>query len=134
MIPSRFAVGLYVFGALSALVAVALAALASHGLSGLAPTGEQAVVWFKLATSFQLDHALGVVLVTVIAEHVPASKARTILRIAAVLLAVAFLFPLALYSLSFHGPGFFAPYGGFAAMAGWALFAVGAVFSLKAKP
>ncbi len=57
-----------------------------------------------------------------------------IMRAGAVLMAAgAFLFPTALYSLSFAGPVFWAPYGGIAAMAGWGAFAVGAVLTLKAK-
>ncbi len=132
--PSRFAVGLYAFGALAALVSVALAAFTSHGLLEVAPTGDQAVVWFKIATSFQMDHALGLVLAGALSEQFAAGRPRTVMRAAAVLLgAGALLFPGALYSLSFGGPSFFAPYGGFAAMAGWALFAVAAILALRAK-
>ena len=134
MTPSRFAVGLYVFGALSALVSVALAALTSHGLANLAPAGELAVEWFKIATSFQMNHAIGLIVVTAISEHLAAGRPRAIMRAAAVLLAAgSFLFPVALYSLSFAGPSYFAPYGGIAAMGGWALFAVAAVLALKAR-
>jgi len=134
MIPSRFAVGAYVFAGLSALVSVMLAALTSHGLAGLAPTGDQAVVWFKIATEFQMNHALGVVLVAAIADQIVPGRARAVMQTAAVLLGPgALLFPVALYSLSFLGPSFFAPYGGFAAMGGWALFAVGAVMAYVAR-
>jgi len=45
------------------------------------------------------------------------------------LAAGAILFPGSLYSVSFGGPVFFAPYGGTAAMIGWALFGVGAVLT-----
>ena len=135
MTQSRFAVGLYVFGAFSALISVALAALTSHGLEGLAPAGDQAVEWFKIATGFQMNHALGLILVTAIAEHFSAGRPRDLMRAAAVLLSVgALLFPAALYSLSFGGPVFFAPFGGIAAMAGWALFAVAALLTLKTTP
>ena len=135
MKPSRFAVGLYVFGGVSALVSVALAALTSHGLAGLAPTAEQAVEWFKIATAFQMNHALGLILVTAISERLEPGRPRMIMRAGAVLLAAgALLFPAGLYSLSFMGPSITAPFGGVAAMAGWALFAVGAVMALVAKP
>lgn len=135
MTPSRFAVGLYAFGALSALISVALAALTSHGLASLAPAGDQAVEWFKIATTFQMDHALGLILVTAISEQLAVGRPRVLMRAAAVLLSAgSLLFPMALYSLSFAGPVFFAPYGGIAAMAGWALFAVAAVLALKSKP
>jgi uncharacterized membrane protein YgdD (TMEM256/DUF423 family) len=131
---TRFAAGSYVFAGLSALVSVALAALTSHGLANLAPAGDQAVEWFKIATSFQMNHAIGMIAVTAISDKLVARRPRILMRAAVVLLAAgSFLFPAALYSLSFAGPVFFAPYGGFAAMAGWALFAVAAVMALKSK-
>ncbi len=130
MKPSGFAVSLYMFAGLSGLITVALAALTSHGLAGLAPTAEQAVEWFKIATEFQMNHTLGVILVTAISERLVLGRARSVMRASAVLLAVgAVLFPGALYSLSFLGPSFFAPWGGIAAMAGWAGFAVSAVMA-----
>ena len=135
MTPNRFAVGMYIFGALSALLSVALAALTSHGLANLAPTGDAAVEWFKIATDFQMNHALGLILVTAISEKLDAGRPRMLMRAAAVLLgAGAFLFPVSLYTLSFGGPVFFAPFGGIAAMAGWALFAAAAGLALKQKP
>jgi len=131
---SRFAVGSYVFGALSALVSVAAAAFTSHGLVTTAPAAELAVEWFKIATNFQITHAIGVIVVAAIADQLQAGRAQMLMRAAAVLLAAgSFLFPVALYSLSFAGPSFFAPYGGFAAMAGWLLFAVAAVLALKSR-
>jgi uncharacterized membrane protein YgdD (TMEM256/DUF423 family) len=130
---SRFAVGMYVFAALSGLIAVSLMAFTSHGLLEAAPTGEQAVTWFKIATSWQMDHTLALILVTAIADQL-GGRAQQLMRIAAVLMAAgALLFPTALYSLSFHGPSFFAPWGGFAAMAGWVLFGVGALLALKQR-
>lgn len=129
---SRFAAASYIAGAVLALVSVAAAALTSHGLVKIAPTGAQAVEWFKIATGFQITHALGMILVTVIAEQLTPGRARTVMRAGAVLLGVgALLFPGALYSLSFTGPSFFAPWGGFAAMAGWIAFAVGAAIAVK---
>lgn len=135
MTPSRFAMGMYVFAAVLGLLGVALAALTSHGLNALAPAGDQAVEWFKIATSFQINHTLGLILVTTIADQLAAGRARRIMQAGAVLLgAGAFLFPTALYSLSFAGPSVWAPYGGFAAMAGWIAFGVGAVMAFKSKP
>ena len=134
MRPSLFATVLYVFGAVSGLISVALAALTAHGLDRLAPTGVQAVEWFKIATTFQMDHALGLILVTAISDHLAMGRARNLMRASACFLAVgALLFPAALYSLSFEGPVFFAPYGGIAAMAGWGLFAVSAVIAYRNK-
>lgn len=123
---SRFAAGMFAFAGLSGLLAVALAALAAHALAGVAPTGEQAVTWFREATAFQMAHTLALVLITLVAERVPAGTGQRVLRIAAGFMAGGvILFPSALYSASFNGPVAFAPFGGVAAMAGWALFGVG---------
>ncbi len=124
---SRFAAGMFAFAGLSGLLAVALAALAAHALAGIAPTGEQAVIWFKEATAFQMTHTLALILVTIVAERAETGLAQRILRIAAVFMAAAVLmFPGSLYSASFNGPVMLAPFGGVAAMGGWALFGVGA--------
>jgi uncharacterized membrane protein YgdD (TMEM256/DUF423 family) len=130
---SGFAAVMYGFAGLSGLLSVALAALAAHALAGIAPTGEQAVVWFKEATSFQMTHTLALILVTSVAERVEAGIARRILETAAVfMVAAVILFPGALYSASFGGPVVFAPFGGIAAMGGWALFGVGAWLASRA--
>lgn len=125
---SVFAVTLYVIGALLALMSVAADAFAAHGLAAVAPAMEQAVVWFKEGANFQMNHALGLLIATAAAERLSAGRSRAALRLAAVSFAAgAVLFPGALYSISFAGPGFFAPWGGFAAMIGWSLLAGGAV-------
>lgn len=127
MKPSRFAAGLYAFAGFSGLTAVALAAFAAHALADIAPTGQQAVTWFREATAFQMTHTLALVLVTLIGDRVSAGAGRRVLRLAAGFMAAAvILFPGALYSASFGGPVIFAPFGGVSAMAGWALFGVGA--------
>ncbi len=129
---SRFAVVLYVIGAVSGLLSVAFAAVAAHALANIAPTGDQAVVWFKEGTAFQMNHALALILVTAMSEHLQPDRGRTLMRVAAVFLAVgAVLFPAALYSISFGGPVFFAPFGGTAAMIGWALFGVSAIIAYR---
>ncbi len=127
---SRFAVVLYVIGAVCGLLSVALAAVAAHALVNIAPTGEQAVIWFREATAFQMNHALGLIFVTAISDRLQWGRGRNLMRAAAIFLAAgAILFPGALYSASFGGPVFFAPYGGMAAMIGWALFGVGGVIT-----
>lgn len=129
---SRFTVTLYVFGAVMALVSVCADAFAAHGLVTMAPAMEQAVVWFKEGANFQMNHALGLLIATAVADRMAAGRAQTVIRAGAILLAAStVLFPGALYSISFAGPGFFAPWGGFAAMIGWMLFAAGAVMSLS---
>lgn len=123
----RFAAGMFAFAGLSGLLAVALAALAAHALATIAPTGDQAVIWFREATAFQMTHTLALVLITLVAERVAPGKGRRALRIAAsFMVAAVILFPGALYSASFNGPVVMAPFGGVSAMAGWALFGVGA--------
>ena len=134
MAPSPFAVAMYVIGALSAFIAVAAAALTSHGLQGLAPTGELAVEWFKIGTNFQITHALGLILVTALAERFGEGRPQMVVRVGAIALAAgSILFPSALYSLSFNGPAFWAPFGGTAAMVGWLLFAAGVVMAGRQK-
>ncbi len=132
---SPFAITLYVVGALLALVSVALDAFAAHGLAQAAPVGAQAVDWFRQATNFQMNHALGLIFITLVSERLTPGVPKTTLRLAAVVMAAgAILFPGGLYSLSFAGPGFFAPWGGFAVMAGWLLFAAGALLSFRRSP
>lgn len=132
---SRFALVFFAFGALAALVSVAAAAFAAHGAASLAPTGQRAAEWFEQAAAFQMDHALGLILISLAAEFVEAGTATILMRISAVLLAAAIvLFPGSLYWASFGGSSILAPLGGFAAMGGWALFAAGALSSLLSKP
>jgi uncharacterized membrane protein YgdD (TMEM256/DUF423 family) len=129
---SSFAAMLYVIGALLALISVAADAFAAHGLAAVAPAMEQAVVWFKEGANFQMNHALGLLIATAVAERLAAGRPRAVLRLAAISFAAgAVLFPGALYSISFAGPGFFAPWGGFASMIGWLLFATGAVMGVS---
>lgn len=131
---SRFAVVLLIFGAVAALVSVAAAAFAAHGAAQVAPTGDRAAQWFKQAASFQMDHALGLILMSLAAELVRVEVAATLMRTGAALLAVAIVFfSGSLYWASFGGPSVLAPVGGFAAMGGWAVFAVGATVLLWRK-
>jgi uncharacterized membrane protein YgdD (TMEM256/DUF423 family) len=96
----------------------------------MAPAMEQAVVWFKEGTNFQMNHALALLIATAVSERV-AGRAQKVLRAAAISFAAAtVLFPGALYSISFAGPGFFAPWGGYAAMIGWLMLAAGAVMAV----
>ena len=133
---SRFAMVLYAIGALCGLLSVALAAFAAHALANVAPTGEQAVIWFKEATAFQMNHALALIFVAAISDRLQGAGGRNLMRAAAVFLAAgAILVPGSLYSVSFGGPVFLAPFGGTAAMIGWALFGVGAVVAyVKRQP
>jgi len=123
---SKFAAAMYSLAGLAALLSVALAALTAHALASIAPTGDQAVAWFREATAFQMSHALGLMIVTTVAERITGRAQRLMRAACYLLLAATVLFPAALYSVSFNGPVFFAPFGGVSAMAGWALFGVAA--------
>lgn len=120
--------GFIAFASLAGSTAVGLAAFAAHGLKNIAPQGEQAVIWFTQATDFQMNHALAIILAAVIADRLLDGWAQKIVQLAALLLCFAILFfSGALYSASFNGPQFFAPWGGFCAMIGWLVFGAGAV-------
>ena len=94
---SRFAAILYGFAGLSGLLVVALSALAAHALADIAPTGEQAVTWFREATAFQMSHTLATILATMISERLGPGLGQRMMRAAAMLLAAAtVLFPGAL--------------------------------------
>lgn len=131
---SRCGASLFVLGAFLALVSVSADAFAAHGLAAIAPAMEQAVAWFKEGANFQMNHALALMIAAAVADRMEKGRARFLVRAGAGLLAAgALLFPGALYSLSFAGPGFFAPWGGIAAMIGWILFAAGAVLEISRR-
>lgn len=118
------------FAALGGLTSVALAAFASHGLKNVAPTGDQAVIWFTQATDFQINHALAIILVALVSEHLAEGLARKLVLLGGVLMCFGILFFCgALYSTSFNGPVFFAPWGGTCSMLGWLSFGIGAVLA-----
>ena len=131
---SRFALALFAFGAFAALISIAAAAFAAHGVANVAPRGEQAAAWFAQAAGFQMDHALGLILITLAAEFAEKGISTTLMRTGALLLVGAIvLFPGSLYWASFGGSSALTPIGGFAAMGGWVVFGVGALSALLRK-
>lgn len=119
------------YAALAAGTSVALAAFAAHGLKNIAPTGEQGVIWFTQASEFQMNQALGIVLVALLSEHIAEGLAHKVVQLGTLLLSVSIIFfSGALYSGSFNGPIFFAPWGGTSAMLGWLTVAVGTVLAV----
>ena len=131
---STFAVVMFVIGGISGAVSVALAAFADHALARMVADGERAVKLFKEATALEMNHALALILATLLAERIGAGSAQKAFRASAVLLAAgAILFPSAIYSSVFGGPGFWAPFGGIAAQIGWLALAVAAVLSLRER-
>ncbi|MBT4740859.1 MAG: DUF423 domain-containing protein [Rhodospirillaceae bacterium] len=127
---SRTAIYLIVFAALNGLVAVITGSLAAHGIEAMAPAGEQAVSWFYDGSDFQMKMAIGIVLVALLHDRVAEGRPRKLMLAAGVLFGIGILcFSGALYSLSFNGPGIFAPFGGLAAMIGFICLTIGAISS-----
>jgi uncharacterized membrane protein YgdD (TMEM256/DUF423 family) len=127
----RSAVVLLAFAGVSGLLSVALAAWSAHGLAAVAPAGDQAVVWFTQAADFQMSHTLAVVLMVLVALRLSGLAGKLVMTGAALQALAILLFPGSLYAISFGGPGILAPFGGFAAMVGWALLAAGVLATLR---
>lgn len=112
-----------VLGALSAAISVMLGAAAAHALSGL-PAGAQA--WFHTAMQYHQFHALGLLLVGLIAAHLRAS--RWIAVAGALMATGTLLFSGNLYLRSladFHALHAATPFGGGAFILGWLALAIG---------
>ena len=113
-------------GALSAAASVALGAYGAHGLPA-----ESAVTWGK-AVDYQALHALGLVLIGVLAGRWPGRAVRIS---GGLLLAGTLLFSGSLYLLVLTGTRALAaltPFGGIAFMLGWLALARAAFASGKA--
>ena len=133
---SGFGAAMFGFAGLAGATSVGLGAFAAHGLAKFVPEGtaERAVSLFSQATTFQMTHALSLIMVTLLAERVGGGTAQKVLRASAVLMALAaILFPTALYSGSFGGAQFWAPYGGNAAMLGWLAFGIGGLMAARGE-
>lgn len=130
MILSRTAVYFIVFAALNGLCAVITGSLAAHGIENIAPTGEEAVDWFYDGSDFQMKIALAIVLVAILHDRVMEGRPRKLMFASGLLMGCGILFfSGALYSLSFGGPGIFAPIGGLSAMIGFVLLTIAAISS-----
>lgn len=133
---SGFGVAFFTFAGLAGASSVALGAFAAHGLAKFVPEGtaERGVSLFTQATDFQMNHALSIILVTLVSERVGPGLAQMALRASALLMVAAImLFPTALYSAVFGGAQWWAPYGGTSSMIGWLLFALGALLALRSE-
>jgi uncharacterized membrane protein YgdD (TMEM256/DUF423 family) len=123
----RSTIAFFIFGALAAGSSVALAAFGVHGLGQVMKYPPEAVRTFLDATAFQADQGIAVLVIAVVCQLMVDGWARRIMQLSGVLLAVSVvLFPGSVYSITFGGFGALAPVGGFSAMIGWLLFAVGA--------
>ncbi|AWU96402.1 DUF423 domain-containing protein [Azospirillum ramasamyi] len=108
------------FAALNGAVAVAAGAYASHGLAGQ----PQAQEWFRTAGTYQMAHALALVLLVALAGRLGGGAAgRLALRAAGWLFCAGILlFCGTLYALATIGPlpvPMTAPAGGWSFMLGW---------------
>ena len=112
-------------GSLNALLGVALGAFGAHGLTSRV-TPELLAVW-QTAVQYHLVHALGLLLVGILAQLLPDSA--QVRQAGWALLAGVVLFSGSLYLLVLTGVrqlGAITPLGGLAFLAGWALLALAA--------
>lgn len=127
---SRTSVYLIVFAALNGLIAVITGSLAAHGIETMAPAAEKAVSWFYDASDFQMKMAFGIIFVALLHDRVAEGRPRKLMLTTGILFGIGiFCFSGALYSLSFNGPGIFAPFGGLSAMLGFICLCIGAISS-----
>lgn len=128
MMLSRTAVYLIVFAALNGLIAIITGSLAAHGIETMAPAGEKAVNWFYAASDFQMKMAFGIIFVALLHDRVMEGRPRKLMLTSGILFGCGILsFSGALYSMSFNGPGIFAPIGGLSAMLGFICLTIGGI-------
>jgi uncharacterized membrane protein YgdD (TMEM256/DUF423 family) len=127
----RSTIAFFIFGALAAGSSVGLAAFAVHGLEQTMKYPADVVRTFLDATAFQADQGIAVLVVAAVCQMMADGWSRRILQLSGVLLAASVvLFPGSVYAITFGGFGALAPVGGFSAMIGWLLFALGAAVGL----
>jgi uncharacterized membrane protein YgdD (TMEM256/DUF423 family) len=115
-----------VTGAVLALLAVMAGAFGAHGLRNLVDA--RALEVFDTAATYQMYHALGLVLVALLAGFGLSRKLLTVA--AAFMLAGVVLFSGSLYALVLvqtRGIGLITPIGGVCFMIGWLLLVVAAL-------
>ncbi len=111
-------------GALSGAASVALGAAGAHALAGLP---EVTANWFRTALQYQQFHALGLVLVGLVAER---AGNRWVLAAGALMLVGTLLFSGNLYLRALadvHALHAVTPFGGGAFILGWLALAIGAL-------
>ncbi|HET7202914.1 MAG TPA: DUF423 domain-containing protein [Steroidobacteraceae bacterium] len=120
---SRFAMRCIATGALLMLLAVILGAFGAHALRGQLTPARLAS--FQTGVLYHQVHALGLVLVGIVAHVTP--RSRWLVRAAALLGAGIVLFAGSIYAMTFGAPrglGLVAPLGGVSFMLGWACLAM----------
>ena len=107
-------------GGLFATLSVILGAFAAHGLKS--KISEQAIVTFQTGVTYQMYHALGLILFAIVAKQgVPLNWASGFLVIGTLLFSGS-LYALALTGVKWFGP--ITPLGGLCFIIGWILFVV----------
>lgn len=123
-----------ILGALLAAAAVGLGAYAAHGLEkqivafGYEADLAKRLDWFETGVKYHLYHALGIIVVALIAERRAASRFLTVapfLFLAGIVLFSGSLYAMTLLSASWSKLGAVVPLGGASFIAGWILLAVG---------
>jgi uncharacterized membrane protein YgdD (TMEM256/DUF423 family) len=124
-----------ILGALLAAAAVGLGAYAAHGLEKqLVALGYEAdlvkrLAWFETGVKYHLYHALGIIVIALVAERRSTSWLLTVaplLFLAGIVLFSGSLYAMTLLSASWSKLGAVVPLGGASFIAGWILLAVGA--------
>jgi len=107
-------------GGIFAALSVILGAFAAHGLKS--KISEQAIVTFQTGVTYQMYHALALILFALVAKQgVPLNWASGFL-VAGTLLFSGSLYALALTGVKWFGP--ITPLGGLCFIIGWVLFIV----------
>ena len=127
----RSTIAFFIFGALAAGSSVGLAAFAVHGLGQIMKYPADSVRTFLDATMFQADQAIAILIIAVVCQLMADGWPRRIMQLSGILLcASVLLFSGSVYAITFDKFGGLAPVGGFSAMIGWLLFALGAALGL----
>ena len=127
----RSTIAFLIVGALAAGSSVGLAAFGIHGLGQIMKYPAQAVRTFLDATMFQADQGIAVLIVAVVCQLMAEGWSRRIMQLSGILLCASVLmFSGSVYAITFDKFGGLAPVGGFSAMIGWLLFALGAGMGL----
>jgi uncharacterized membrane protein YgdD (TMEM256/DUF423 family) len=111
-------------GAVLAFIGVALGAFGAHALKARLATDMMAV--YQTGVQYHLVHALGIVLIGILVQMLPASKWLPIAGW--IMTAGVIVFSGSLYALSVSGVrmlGAITPLGGIALLAAWLLVAIG---------
>lgn len=115
-----------ILGAVHAFLAVALGAFGAHGLEG--KLTEKYMENWKTATNYQMFHAIGLLIIGILAGKLPMSTLISTsgwLFFIGIILFSGSLYVLSLTKISLLGA--ITPFGGLAFLIGWVLVIIAAV-------